>query len=334
MSLDTNQLFSQFEEELRETTTAKEFEELEIKYLGRNGLVNAKLKEIKDLVSDKRKAFGEEINKLKKNIEAGIQEGRKNIAEVSPSENYFDDSLPGKKPHIGHFHPTTLVIRRINSFFRYLGYSVYEGPEIETNEYNFEKLNLPKDHPARELADTLYIQEPEILLRTHTSSVEARAMTQEKLPLRIVVPGKSYRNESVNSTNNAIFYQYEGLVIDKGISMAHLKGTLSEFAKFLYGEKVVTRFRCKYYPQVEPGVGFDIQCTFCGGKGCTVCKYRGFIEALGAGMVHPNVLQACNIDSKIWSGFAFGMGLDRLVMLTYGIDDIRKLYNGSLAFPD
>jgi phenylalanyl-tRNA synthetase alpha chain len=225
-------------------------------------------------------------------------------------------------------------MRKINSFFRYYGYSVYEGPEIETNEFNFEKLNLPKDHPARELADTLYIQEPEILLRTHTSSVEARALTKEELPLRIVVPGKVYRNETENTTNNSMFYQYEGLVVDKNMSMADLKGTLNAFVRFLYGDDVKTRFRCKYYPQVEPGAGLDVQCTFCHGKGCQVCKYRGYIEVLGAGMVHPNMLKNCNVDTKIWNGFAFGMGFDRLVMLSYGINDVRKLYNGELVFDE
>jgi len=222
----------------------------------------------------------------------------------------------------------------LNSFFRYYGYSVYEGPEVEFNEYNFEKLNLPKDHPARSLADTLFISEPNIMLRTHTSSVETRAMTNEDLPLRIVVPGKVFRNETTNATNNSMFYQYEGLVVDKNVSMAELKGTLDKFIKFLYGVETKTRFRCKYYPQVEPGAGLDIQCLFCNSKGCTVCKFRGWVEVLGCGMVHPNVLRSCGIDHKKWSGFAFGMGLDRIVMLKYGIDDIRKLYSGELVFED
>lgn len=320
-----------FENELNAIASAADLEGLRVKYMGRNGVVNQLLKTLKDVSADKKKELGPQINAFKKHIEEKIVK-KKETLKTSWTDPYFDVSLPGKLPEVGHLHPTTQVVRKINSFFRYLGYSVYEGPEIETNEYNFEKLNLPLDHPARELADTLYIKEPELLLRTHTSSVEARALMEEELPLRIVVPGKVYRNETSNVTNNSMFYQYEGLAVDRNLSLADLKGTLIEFVKFLYGSSTKTRFRCKYYPQVEPGAGLDILCTFCHGPGCQVCKYRGYIEVLGAGMVHPKMLEACNIDPAGWSGFAFGMGLDRLVMLEYGISDIRKLYDGSLTF--
>ena len=333
MALSIDSLLVEFEKDLSAIVDKQNVENLHVKYLGRNGLVNNLLKNIKDIPVDERKTYGAKVNELKKKIEQKISAKNHEFSGVNSSFD-FDTSLPGKKPSLGHLHPTTQVIRKINSFFRYYGYSVYEGPEIETNEYNFEKLNLPKDHPARELADTLYIQEPEILLRTHTSSVEARAMMKEGVPIRIVVPGITYRNETPNPTNNSIFYQYEGLNVGENISMGDLKGTLIELVKFLYGANTKTRFRCKYYPQVEPGAGLDIGCTFCGGKGCSVCKYRGYIEALGCGMVHPNVLKSCNIDPKKYSGFAFGMGLDRLVMLHYGIDDVRKLYDGSLVFAD
>jgi len=297
------------------------------KYLGRNGLVN---QAFKSLDKTKLKSEAPQLNLLKSDIESALdlKESKIKEAPIHPIDN---PTLPGIRRKIGYLHPTTLVIRSMNDFFKRQGYSVYDGPEIENDDYCFDKLNLPKDHPARELTDTLYISEPDILLRCHTSSVETRCMTNEQLPIRIVVPGKVYRNENSNATNNSIFYQYEGLVVDKGISMANLKSTLIEFVRFLYGPETVTRFRCKYYPQVEPGAGLDIQCQFCFGKGCSVCKYRGFIEALGSGMVHPNVLKKCGIDPKIYTGFAFGMGLDRLVMLKYKIDDIRKLYNGELV---
>lgn len=318
-------------------TTSDQLESAIQQYLGRKSRYVEISASLRDLSIEDKRALGQPLNAYKQAVTQAI-EAKKSTVSASTASSHDpitqDDSLPGIKPKLGHLHPTTEVIRKINSFFRYLGYSVYEGPEIENNEFNFEKLNLPADHPARELADTLYIAEPEVLLRTHTSSVETRAMTNEELPLRIVVPGKVYRNENANMTNNAMFYQYEGLVVDKGMSMAHLKGTLNKFVKFLYGDDVKTRFRCKYYPQVEPGGGLDIQCTFCHGDGCSVCKYRGWIEVLGCGMVHPNVLKKCNIDPQEWSGFAFGMGLDRLVMLTYGINDIRKLYNGELVFEE
>lgn len=298
-----------------------------INYLGRNGLIN---QAFQSLDRSNIKEESKDLNILKTQIVNLLLEREKNLnnVEVPPIEN---PTLPGTRQKIGYLHPTTMVIRSMNEFFRRQGFSVYDGPEIENDDFCFNKLNLPKDHPARELTDTLYISEPDILLRCHTSSVETRCMTNEKLPIRIVVPGKVYRNENTNATNGSMFYQYEGLVVDKGISMANLKSTLIEFVKFLYGPQTVTRFRCKYYPQVEPGAGLDIQCQFCYGKGCSVCKYRGFIEALGSGMVHPNVLKKCGIDPKIYTGFAFGMGLDRLVMLKYKIDDIRKLYSGEIV---
>lgn len=320
--------------EIRSAKTREDVSAVRTKIFGKNGIVNqyaAKLKELKDVES--KKTYGKSLNEMRTQLEEALGEREARTASVA-AEQFVDMTVPGRRPRVGFLHPTTEIIRAINSFFRYLGYSVYEGPEIETNEFNFEKLNLPKDHPARELADTLYISEPEVLLRTHTSSVEARAMTNEELPIRIVVPGKVYRNETTNATNGAMFHQYEGLLVDKGITMADLKGTLNSFARFLYGENIKTRFRCKYYPQVEPGAGMDIQCTFCKGKGCAVCKFRGWIEVLGSGMVHPNELRNCGIDPTEWSGFAFGLGLDRLVMTKYGITDIRKLYSGELVMEE
>lgn len=317
-------------EDIGNCNSVEKLDELRIQYLGRKGKVNRLFSQVTNIDPADRKQFGQEVNGLKDYVTKLVETKQAELSQNSTEINE-DTSLPGRRQKLGHLHPTTQTIRQINRFFHYYGFSVYQGPEIETNEYNFEKLNLPLAHPARDLADTLYISEPHHLLRTHTSSVESRALTQEELPLRIVVPGKVYRNETSNATNNSMFYQYEGLLVDKDVHMGHLKAILIEFVKFLYGPDTKTRFRCKYYPQVEPGAGLDIGCTFCDRKGCSVCKYRGYIEVLGAGMVHPNMLRACDIDPQKWSGFAFGLGLDRLVMLKHGIQDIRKLYNGELV---
>jgi len=242
-------------------------------------------------------------------------------------------SYPVKPKDMGMLHPTTQVIRQVNKFFRYYGYSVIEGPEIETEEYNFRKLNLPKGHPATDLQDTLFVDQLQgILLRTHTSSIESRILTDNKPPIRAVVGGKCYRNETTNATNSAFFWQYQGVVVDKGITIQNLKATLTDFHKFLFGDDVVLRFRYKYYPEVSPGMGVDMQCRFCKGNGCDVCKKRGWIEVLGSGMIHYNTLKMCNIDPNIYTGFAFGMGLDRLVMQKFEINDIRKLYQGGIYY--
>ncbi len=330
-----NQIRDKALSDIEKISSSDDLNKAKVQYLGRKGELNQQSKELKKLVLEDRQQLGRVINQVKTEIQQVLTTRKKELEQSGTKElDQTDTSLPGIRPQTGFLHPSTQVMRQVNSFFRYLGYSVYEGPEIETDDNNFAKLNLPLDHPARDLADTLYIKEPDYLLRTHTSSVEIRAMLNEKLPLRIVVPGKVYRNETTNTTNNSMFYQYEGLVVDKNINMSSLKGTLVALAKFLYGEEVKTRFRCKYYPQVEPGAGMDIQCTFCGGKGCPVCKHRGWIEVLGAGMVHPNTLKACKVDTNKWSGFAFGMGFDRLVMLKYGISDVRKLYNGELVIEE
>lgn len=336
MDDELKKLQSNFQASLKAVISLESLQNLSIEYLGRKGHVNGLFGKMRGLSGDDVKALGQKINQLKSEVESAIETKKSELSAKRSADllKSINTSLPGVKPRIGHLHPTTQTIRDINSFFKYLGFSVYEGPEIETDEYNFEKLNVPMDHPARDLQDTLYISEPEWLLRTQTSSVEAHALTDEKLPIRIVTPGKVYRNETSSTTNNSIFYQYQGLCVDKNISLANLRGTLNAFLRFLYGNDVKTRIRCKYYPEVEPGAGMDIQCSFCIGVGCQVCKYRGWVEVLGSGMVHPNTLKACGIDPQVYSGFAFGLGLDRLVMHKYGITDIRKLYSGALFFED
>lgn len=332
MDKQIHNILKGFYKEINKVKNLEEASTLEIEYLGRKGIINSLSSILNTFSNENKKIAGIKFNKLKQEISSQIEKLKKDLVAIEKNNlsSTIDTSIPGKHFPIGQLHPTTRIIRRINGFFRYLGYSVYDGPEVETDEYNFQKLNVPADHPARELQDTLYIAEPEYLLRTQTSSVEVRAMMNEKLPFRIVVPGKVYRNETASATNNAMFYQYQGVAIGENLNMSHLKGTLASFARFLYGNDIKTRFRCKYYPEVEPGAGMDIQCNFCNGKGCQVCKYRGWIEVLGSGMIHPNTLKACGIDKKQYSGFAFGLGLDRLVMLSYKIDDIRKLYNGEL----
>jgi len=317
--------------ELEEDIDNIDFDSLTQKYTSKSSKFNEIIKLIPLLSDELKSDAGILINETKNYINSKIELVTQNKVNDSTTIN-FDYSLPGIKPEIGNYHPTTITIREINDFFKHYGYSVAIGPEIESDEYNFEKLNLPKNHPARDLQDTLYISMPETLLRTHTSSVETRTMTSNKPPIRVVVPGKAYRNETVNKTNNAIFYQYEGLVIDEGITMAHLKGTLTDLIRYLFGENTKYRFRPKFYPQVEPGVGADIECPFCTGKGCGVCKTRGWIEAAGAGMVHPNALSSCGIDPTKYIGFAFGFGLDRLVMAKQNISDIRELYQGKIVY--
>lgn len=322
------------EKRIVESSTINQLNQLKLEYLaGKKSFIEQLTKSLPQLTPDQRKRYGPKVNEAKARIESWLKEAEVRIhAQSDESDEWFDVTLPVKKAHIGHLAPDTQVIRQMNSFFTYHGYSVAEGPDIETEEFNFERTNLPQDHPARDLQDTIYIESPQVLLRTHTSSVEARLLSTLKPPLRFVVPGVSFRNEIVNVSNHAIFYQYQGVCLDKNISMANLKATLESFAKYMYGPDVQTRFRCKYYPEVEPGAGLDVLCTFCKGDGCSICKGRGWLEILGSGMIHRNVLTKCGIDPNEWSGFAFGMGLDRIIMSKFGIADIRNLHSGNLVF--
>lgn len=307
---------------------------LRLHVLGAKSEFAALTKQIKHIPTTDRQSVGVVINQVKQFIESAVaQKGDRGQKNDSDHE-LTDITMPGHIPLLGHLHPTTIVIREMNEIFQSMGFSVAEGPEIDTDEYNCDRVNLPLDHPARDLQDTLFIEDPTWLLRTHTSSVEAHILESEKPPYRFVVPGKVYRQEKANATNNIMFYQYQGLAIATDISMAHLRGTLDTFVRKFFGPARETRFRCKYYPEVEPGVGVDISCAFCNKQGCTVCKHRGWIEMLGAGMVHPNMLRRVNLDPAVYSGFAWGMGLDRIVMQRYGISDIRSLYNGDISYKE
>lgn len=326
----SDDILSALERDLKAAATLQRLDELEIAYLGRNGAVNNLFKALKSKSIEERKALGQKLNNLKNELERLLRDKREQLLANIKAAPDIDVTLPGKPVRLGRLHPHTIVRRAMNDIFKQLGFSVYEGPHIETDEYVFERANLPKNHPARSLQDTIIIENPEILLRSHTSSVQSRAMEALELPIRLVVPGFAFRYETPNQTNHFIFLQYEGIAVAEDITMADLYGTLERFCKVFFGPDTKVRIRCKYYPQVEPGCGLDIMCAFCAGSGCAVCKRRGWVEIAGAGMVHANMLRANGIDPYKYSGFAWGMGFDRIVMQKLNIDDIRKLYNGAL----
>ncbi len=304
------------------------------RYLGDSGSIKLALKEIKNLPASEKKTKAPLMQKLY--LEAmDIFKARESalashkLADKLKSEA---EELNYNIPKIGHLHPITKTIREINRLFLGLGFSIMDGPEIEEDEYCFQRLNVPKDHPARDMQDSIYIKEPNFLLRTQTSSIEARALKNYKPPFKIVSPGRVYRNENVNKSNHFIFHQYQAVAVLKQTSLKDLFGILNILLKKLYGSDVIIRYRNKYYPEVEPGLGVDLRCFNCRGAGCAVCKSVGWLEIAGAGMIHPKVMKMAGIDSKKWLGFAFGLGLDRLVMAKYKITDIRTLLGGNLGY--
>lgn len=308
------------------TTTTTEL--LEHQLLGPKSELGKHIKLLPKLSPSDRGKAGRIVQDIKTTLSTAIINHLAQSSTLPP----IDVTVPGILPSVGHYHPTTLVIREMNAIFSRMGFSTYSGPEIENDEYNYNRVNLPKDHPARDLQDTLYIAEPDIILRTHTSSVEAHILETMTPPYRFVIPGKVYRYENMNASNNVMFFQYQGLAVGEGITLAQLKWTLNTFVHSFFGKDRETRFRCKYYPEVEPGVGVDISCSFCNKRGCSVCKGRGWIEMLGAGMIHPNMLRQVQLDPDKISGFAWGMGLDRIVMQRWNIPDIRSLYNGDIGY--
>jgi phenylalanyl-tRNA synthetase alpha chain len=298
--------------------------------LGRSGLINQEFSKIKSASNPKE--FGASLNQLKTDVETLINQKSQTLQpeKIENSKPKIEDSFG--LPKLGHLHPITQTERELNGLFQKLGFSVYDSPIIVTDEYNFERLNVPKDHPARDMQDSIYIQEPEYLLRTQTSTIESYLLAANKPPFRAAFPGSTYRNEKVNKSNHFIFHQYQAVVVDKQASLKELIGTIDLMFKTLYGPDVVVRYRCKYYPEVEPGLGPDMQCFNCHGVGCPICKGAGWIEMGGAGIIHPNVLKNAGIDPKIWHGFAFGMGLDRWTMAKNNIKDIRTFLGGNLAY--
>jgi phenylalanyl-tRNA synthetase alpha chain len=315
-------------------TDEKSVEEFRIKYLGTKGLLKSVMSEMKNVPGDQKKEAGQLLNEFKQFVEAYYESLKTAGTESNTTDvEGIDLTLPGDYTAIGSRHPITLMRNRIVSIFQRLGFAVAEGPEIEDDWHNFGALNLPPHHPARDMQDTFYIQQnPDWVLRTHTSSVQIREMEKGILPIRMLMPGRVYRNETVSARSHCFFHQVEGLYIDENVSFADLKQTLYFFVKEMYGKDVKVRFRPSYFPFTEPSAEMDVTCFICGGTGCNICKKTGWVEILGCGMVHPNVLQNCNIDPAKYSGFAFGMGIERPAMLKYGINDIRLFSENDVRF--
>jgi phenylalanyl-tRNA synthetase alpha chain len=308
---------------------------LRIKYLGKKGELTAVLRGMGALSAEERPVIGQLANEVRATIEEALTkkaaEQKEKELEARLKAEKLDVTMPGAAPVVGHTHPLTLVQRDLEDIFIGMGYAIAEGPEVEYDYYNFQALNIPENHPARDTQDTFYITD-NILLRSQTSPVQARVMEVQKPPIRIISPGRVYRSDAMDSTHSPLFHQLEGLAIDKGITMADLRATLSTFAQAMFGEETKIRFRPHHFPFTEPSAEVDVSCFACGGKGCRLCKGEGWIEILGAGMVHPNVLRNCGIDPEVYSGFAFGLGVERIAMLKYHIDDIRLLYENDVRF--
>ena len=321
--------------EIKESQNLKELNEVKVKYLGKKGELTAILRGMKDLTPEERPVVGSLVNEVRTDIEELIkkmeEEFKKRELINKLQQEDIDVTAPSKKISLGSIHPIKQIIEEVEEIFLGMGYKVADGPEVEKSIYNFDKLNTPPDHPARDLQDTFYITE-DIVLRSQTSPVQARVMENQKPPIKIICPGTVYRSDSVDATHSPVFHQVEGLVVDKNISMADLKGTLEMFAKKCLGENTKIRFRPHHFPFTEPSAEADVSCFVCGGKGCRVCKGEGWIELLGCGEVHPNVLKNCGIDSDIYSGFAFGFGVERIAMAKYGIDDMRLLFENDVRF--
>ena len=313
-------------------------------YLGRkDGKLSGLLRRMGALAAEERPRFGAAVNEAKDRVTAAYEERKAQLGSAALSARLaadaIDISLPGRAVPTGTLHPTTLVTRELSAIFALLGFQTIEGPEVEETRYNFDLLNIPTNHPARDKWDTFYVGSRgtddtvnEIVLRTHTSPMQARTMRAQDPPVRVIVPGRCYRYEATDASHEAIFFQLEGLAVDKKITMSDLKGTLTEMTRQLFGSDTKVRFRCDFFPFVEPGVDFSATCAVCGGKGCRVCKGTGWLELGGAGMVHPNVLRNVGYDPAVYSGFAFGLGIERIVMIKYGIDDIRNFYANDLRF--
>ncbi|MCD6436192.1 MAG: phenylalanine--tRNA ligase subunit alpha [Clostridiales bacterium] len=323
------------EEEVKIITSSEQLDAFRVKYLGKKGVLKEILKEMGKVAAEERPLIGKFANETRERIEKHIEIMKEKMKTIE-LENQFkkediDVTLPGSEINIGHLHPLNVILDEIKDIFIGMGYKIAEGPEVDTVYNNFDALNSPKDHPSRSLSDTFYINE-ELLLRTQTSPVQVRTMKANDPPIKIISPGRCFRYDELDATHSPMFHQIEGLVVDKNITMADLKGTLDLFAKRLFGEETKTKFRPHYFPFTEPSAEVDVSCFKCGGKGCKFCSNTGWIEILGCGMVHPNVLEECGIDSKKYSGFAFGMGLDRITMLKYEIDDIRLLFENDIRF--
>ena len=310
----------------------KETEEFRLKFLGKKGEMNALFAAFKEVPNESKKEFGQAINTLKQNAQSKV-DAYKGSFETEEKGDEIDLSRPVSLDNLGSRHPISLVRNQIVDIFNRIGFTISEGPEIEDDWHNFSALNLPEEHPARDMQDTFFIQtNPDVLLRTHTSSVQVRYMENNKPPIRTLSPGRVYRNEAISARAHCIFHQVEGLYIDENVSFADLKQALLYFAKEMFGEKTKIRLRPSYFPFTEPSAEVDVSCNICNSKGCNVCKYTGYLEILGCGMVDPNVLENCGIDSKKYTGYAFGMGIERIAMLKYGVKDLRLFFENDVRF--
>ncbi len=326
------------EEALKQIEASEALEklnEIRVAYLGKKGELTNLLKGMKNVAPEERPKVGQMVNEVREQLEGRLEEAKSTLAKKAREEQLkrevIDVTLPAKKNKVGHSHPNTIALEEVERIFVGMGYEVVEGPEVEYDRYNFEKLNIPKGHPARDEQDTFYINDT-ILLRSQTSPVQVRTMEKGRLPIRMIAPGRVFRSDEVDATHSPSFHQIEGLVIDKNIPFADLKGTLAEFARELFGPETKVKFRPHHFPFTEPSAEVDVTCFKCGGKGCRFCKGSGWIEILGCGMVHPHVLEMCNIDPEEYSGFAFGVGLERIALLKYEIDDMRLLYENDIRF--
>ncbi len=315
--------------------TSADLDGLKVKYLGKKSELALALRSMGSLSAEERPIIGQLANEIRGQIEAAFEQAGAKIKEKEEqakiASEKIDVTLPSSRAAIGRAHPISKISAEIEDIFTGMGFTIAGGPEIEYDYYNFEALNIPPNHPARDTQDTFYIN-PEVTLRTQTSSVQIHVMEKQRPPIRIISPGRVYRSDAVDATHSPMFHQVEGLVVDKGITMGDLKGTLELFAKRMFGDSTKIRFRPHHFPFTEPSAEVDVSCFVCGGKGCRLCKGEGWIEILGAGMVHPNVLRRCNIDPDVYSGFAFGMGIERIVMRKYNIDDMRHLYENDIRF--
>lgn len=310
-------------------------QELRVKYLGKKGEITQMMKQMGTLPKEERPSFGQKVNSLRQKVEEAFEQRKgeleEHLKEKKLAAERIDVTLEKPEAGMGGVHPLTKVYRQVRGIFEGMGFQVVEGPEIEFDKYNFEMLNIPKDHPARDMQDTFYVTD-DIVLRTHTSPVQIRTMLGHQPPIRVICPGRVYRTDDVDATHSPVFNQIEGLVIDKGITFADLKGTINTFLRQLYGEQTKTKFRPGFFPFTEPSAEVDATCSLCGGKGCPACKGAGMVEVLGCGMVNPKVLENCGLDPEVYSGYAFGLGLDRLTNIKYGITDIRLLYESDVRF--
>lgn len=324
-------------EMLSNVSSLTELDEIRVKYLGKKGELTAVLRGMKDLTKEERPVIGQLANEVREAIEAELESTKESLGKVLREkqlrEEVIDVTMPAKKKVLGHRHPMNTALEGIENIFLGMGYEIVEGPEVEQTYYNFDALNIPEDHPAKDEQDTFYLG-GDFLLRTATSSVQVRTMEKMQPPIKVLAPGRVFRSDEVDATHSPVFHQIEGLVIDKNVTMADLKGALAVFAKELFGDRVKVKFRPHHFPFTEPSAEMDVSCVYCEGEGCRICKGTGWIEILGCGMVHPRVLEMGGIDPKEYSGFAFGMGLERITMLRYGINDLRLFYDNDRRFLD